>query len=55
MRCIWCNKGTGKNHTKSKNGKIHYYICIDCVRPYIAEQDKHAKSLLKEKELSKDG
>lgn len=31
MKCNWCGKGQGKNYTRSKNGDIYYYYCIECI------------------------
>jgi len=48
MICLWCGKGEGRRFTKDKNGKVHYYVCFDCVGFYIEEQDKQAKALLED-------
>ena len=49
MICTWCGKGVGRRYCKDKNGKIHYYVCFDCVGLFIESQNAHAKALLEGK------
>ncbi len=43
MKCNYCGKGKGKNHTKDKEGKLYYYYCQECVGDYKNDVDKSFK------------